>query len=164
MPIIYQVTTGNWLHRSKKIYETVEECYAHIRKIEEMKEDWVTNDQSLASRRIIMIDTDELPEYQKIFKEKLLKNSDEPEILPPVNLPEPKEPTEKEIPVKPPGRPKKRLNIVNAGAVPEASQKSNISQTKEQKLKSPKSVSSTSEKSPRSSLPILQDNKRISKG
>ena len=69
MARVYQVITGNWLHRSKRIFESIEESIGHIKKIVDMKADWVSHSQALMSYHITTIDTDELPEYRKIFKE-----------------------------------------------------------------------------------------------
>lgn len=69
MAKIYQCITGNWLPNSKKIFKTYDECKEHIKKIEEMKESWISAYQVLSSIRVTMIDTEEFPEYKKIFKE-----------------------------------------------------------------------------------------------
>ena len=69
MARVYQVITGNWLHRSKKIFNSIEDCMAHIKKIVDMKKVWVTYYQAHSSYHITMIDTDEMPQYKKIFKE-----------------------------------------------------------------------------------------------
>ena len=67
---MYQVITGNWLHRSKRIFSTMEECILHIKKIIDMKPFWISYCQTHESYYITEINTDLLPEYRKIFKEK----------------------------------------------------------------------------------------------
>jgi hypothetical protein len=69
MTNVYQVTTGNWLPSSKKIFNTIEECQEHIKKIIALKLDWINDTHINESCRITMINTKDLPEYRKIFKE-----------------------------------------------------------------------------------------------
>lgn len=69
MSKVYQCITGNWLHNSKKIFDNIQDAKDHIKKILDMKPGWVSNYEALSSVRITMIDTKELPEYRKIFKE-----------------------------------------------------------------------------------------------
>lgn len=69
MPILYHVLTANYLHRTKRFFETHKLAIDHIKKIVDMKECWVTKEKVLKSFKITKIDTDLLPEYAKIFKE-----------------------------------------------------------------------------------------------
>jgi hypothetical protein len=69
MSKVYQCITGNWLHNSKKIFDNIQDAKDHIKMILDMKPEWVSNYEALSSVRITMIDTKELPEYRKIFKE-----------------------------------------------------------------------------------------------
>lgn len=69
MPFVYQAITCNYLHASKKIFKTIEEAINHIKSIIDIKEDWVKNEQVHKSYIITKIDTKELPEYSRIFKE-----------------------------------------------------------------------------------------------
>lgn len=69
MAKVYQCITGNWLCGSKRLFNSYNECKNHIKRIIDMKESWVTQEQIESSIRVIMIETEIVPEYRKIFKE-----------------------------------------------------------------------------------------------
>jgi hypothetical protein len=68
MPEICFCITGNYLHHTKRYFETEEEAIKHILEIIKMKEDWVTLEQAHKSYQIIKIDTTKCPSYKKLFK------------------------------------------------------------------------------------------------
>lgn len=69
MPIVYHCRTGNYLHKTKRVFEDMQECLAHINHIVRIRPKWISNSQINASIYVTKIDSDTLPEYEKIFKE-----------------------------------------------------------------------------------------------
>lgn len=57
---MYHVITGNYLPRSKKLFENEEDAIEHIKKIIEQKDDWVTKEQIHMSYQVLEIDEVEL--------------------------------------------------------------------------------------------------------
>jgi hypothetical protein len=86
MKYIYHCCTGNYLHNTKRFFEKIEECFLHIKEIIELSSEKLEDCQIHSSYKIIKIDTDILPEYEKIFrifdgiKEQTIKKKQE-EIL-----------------------------------------------------------------------------------
>ncbi len=68
MAKIYHLTTGNYLPITKRFFQTMEECSAHFQKIASMKKPWITQENVEKSHMLTIIDTDLLPEYEKIFR------------------------------------------------------------------------------------------------
>lgn len=68
MPIIYHCRTGNYLHKTKKIFEDFQKCMEHIKEIVDMRPRWITQSQINGSITVTKIDTEVLPEYERIFK------------------------------------------------------------------------------------------------
>jgi hypothetical protein len=60
---MYQAVTGNFLPRSKRYFDTVEEATNHIKKMIDEKEDWVKPEQVHISYRVYKID-------ERILKDK----------------------------------------------------------------------------------------------
>ena len=67
MTNVYHCVTGNWLHSSKRLFMSFDEVKRHIDYILALKPDWIDEYEILSSIRITMIDSDELPNYEKIF-------------------------------------------------------------------------------------------------
>ncbi len=75
MPIIYHCKTGNYLHKTKRIFDNLKDCMAHIHHIVKIRPKWISKVQINSSIYVTKIDSDELPEYERIFKENAYMSS-----------------------------------------------------------------------------------------
>lgn len=68
MPKLYHVKTGNFLPSTKRCFKCFEDAIQHLKKIVDMKEDWVTDAYVHRSYKVIKIDSEELHNWPAIFK------------------------------------------------------------------------------------------------
>jgi hypothetical protein len=68
MARVYHCVTENYLNKTKRFFDTQLECIEHVKKMIALKPEWVNKRKALKSFHITAIDTELLPEYQKIFK------------------------------------------------------------------------------------------------
>jgi len=68
MPIIYHCRTGNYLHKTKRIFDDYEKCLEFVKEIVYIRPPWTTQSQINASITVTKIDTEVLPEYERMFK------------------------------------------------------------------------------------------------
>lgn len=65
---VWHVTTGNYLHASKRVFRSQECALEHIRHIISKKPAWVTQKDIDKSYSVISINVDRCPDWERIYK------------------------------------------------------------------------------------------------
>lgn len=73
MSLIYFVSTGNYLHRSKKFFDCFCQVIDHLTNIIDMSDDDLEMEDINQSYNIIRIDKEKCPDYGRLYFEKELQ-------------------------------------------------------------------------------------------
>jgi hypothetical protein len=67
MPYLYHITTHNKLSDNKKVFDCYCQAQKYIKSILEANKKTLSNSDFLSSIRMVTINTDKVPNYEKLF-------------------------------------------------------------------------------------------------
>lgn len=73
MSLIYFVSTGNYLHKSKKFFDCFCEAIDHLKKIIDMAPSDLEPTDIEISYQLLRLDNEKCPDYGKVYKEMEIK-------------------------------------------------------------------------------------------